>query len=169
MENTFTFEQPKSQGNVLWIIFGAVALMMGGLFLIFWLLDPDGPWTFPVSMVWIGAVMAGVYLKAKRIAKWKFTMVVGENGFSVVDEELGKRAEFRWEEVSKYRKGNLSASSIEKEYLWIWLKGKHPNLYIEVFESDATKLEKFKEFRQLACHYLAQSQRTPTQENPAQA
>jgi hypothetical protein len=168
MENSFTFQQPKSQGNVLVLIFGSVAFLMVGLFLIFWILGNDSDWTFVWSMILMASVMVGVYKMVRTMPSHTFTMWVDEDYFTVKDEKKGTQRQFAWTDVAKYKSGHLDVSSVEKEYLWIWFKVQHPNLYIEVFESDAAKLEKFKEFRQLACHYLAKAAMEAPEESGSQ-
>lgn len=153
MDNTFTFQQPRSQKRVVFIIFGATFLMLGGTFGIFALLGTESAASFVAFMV----LVAGVMIAIVRIAKsgvLNLQITVGQEGFSIENQQTSERRNYQWADVTKSKRGSYRYQSLEKSYLWIWVKDGR-SYFIEDNGADAARAAQFAELNELAAHYLA--------------
>lgn len=155
MENTFTFHQPKSQARVVFIILAASFLMVGGVFGIFILFGTENAAAIAAILILVAGVMIGIvrFTKSQMLA---YQITVGQEGFSIEDVATSQITRYQWSDITKYRRGTSSYESVDKAYLWIWMKdGK--SYFIEDNGADKERAQHYQEFSELAAHYLAQN------------
>lgn len=145
MAQAFTFQQPKSQKNILWIILGTSAVLFLGMVLIFAIFGNDSPLTPFVFFCWVGVIMVAIF-RMVRGTLLTFKMTLEEDGFRVENQKTGKSLKHRWEDVSNHQLGDYQLKTVGKAYLWIWIKDNGPAYFLEDDGSDEERAALFNSF-----------------------
>lgn len=145
MPQSFTFQQPKSQRNVLVIILVTSLILFLGVAAIFFIFGNDSPATPFAFFGWVGLIMLAIF-RMVRSELLTFTMTLEEDGFVVERHQTGTKTKHRWGDVSDFKVGDYAVKTVGKAYLWIWIKDNGPVYYVEDDGSDQERAAQFEGF-----------------------